>query len=293
MNIEHYRNFITIVDSGTLSAAADILHIAQPALTAQLKNLEKKFCAPLLHVRRGGHSVELTEAGNVLYNKAKYLCAIEESMQRDIISTMRGAQGKLSISLSPSMSISFIKNFLAGFSQQNPQIEYELYEAGIEEQTDQLLNGIVEIAVINAPLLQTQRFEVLATRKEQLGIIYHQDTAWIDSERIYLDLDGLEDVPICLSRGCSKLFLSICADSKISPHILCVNTTKMAALMWARQKLGVAVVPVGPGEELPPELICRFIQDDRMYLNKSLVIVKGRRLSTVAQKFLRYYNAKA
>lgn len=293
MNIEHYRNFITIVDSGTLSAAAEILHIAQPALTAQLKNLEKKFNAPLLQVRRGGHSVELTEAGNVLYDKAKYLCAIEESMQRDIISTMRGAQGKLNISLSPSMSISFIRNFLAGFSQQNPQIEYELYEAGIEEQTDQLLNGIVEIAVINAPLLQSQRFEVLATRKEQLGIIYHHDTAWINPERIYLDLDSLKDVPICLSRGCSKLFLSICTDSKISPHILCINTTKMAALMWARQKLGVAIVPVSPGEELPPELICRFIQDDRMYLNKSLVIVKGRRLSTVAQKFLQYYNAKA
>lgn len=293
MNLDYYRNFITIVDRGNLSAAAEILHIAQPALTAQIKNLEKSFNAPLLKMRRGAHSVELTEAGSVLYNKAKYLLAIEESAHHEINSTLRGLQGKLSISLSPSMSISFIKNFLAGFAEQNPSIEYELYEMGIEQQTSQLLNGIVEIAVINAPLPQANRFDILATRKEQLGIIYHRDTNWIDNDRVYLDLEALEDIPICLSRGCSSLFLSICSDSQISPHILCINTTKMATIMWARLKLGVAIVPIAPGEELPEELHCRFIQDDRMCLNKSLVVVKGRQLSTVAKNFLSWYSSHA
>jgi DNA-binding transcriptional LysR family regulator len=43
MNLEHYRNFITIVDCGNLTAAAEELHIAQPALTAQVKNYAGKI----------------------------------------------------------------------------------------------------------------------------------------------------------------------------------------------------------------------------------------------------------
>ena len=60
--------------------------------------------------------------------------------------------------------------------------------------------------------------------------------------------------------------------------------------MWAQQKVGIAIVPVGPGETFGSGLICRFVQDERMFLNKTLSIVKDRPLSAVAQNFLKYYN---
>lgn len=290
MDIEHYRNFITIVDSGNLTAAAEILHIAQPALTAQVKAMQKKYGAPLLRIRRGARSIEVTNEGLILYNKAKYLCAIEASAQLEITSASQGMAGKLSISLSPSMSILFIQNFLSGFALQNPDVEYELYEVNIEEQTRQLLNGISEIGVANAPLRQAARFDTLFTRREQLGVIYHRNTHWIDESKIYLDLEDLEGIPLCLSRGCSQQFLDLCADSHIYPKILCISTTKLSTLMWARQKVGIAIVPVGPGEEFGAELHCRFVQDERMFLNKTLSVVKDRPLSAVAQNFLKYYN---
>ena len=70
MNIEYYRNFIAIVEAGSISAAAKRVAVAQPALSNQLKTLQKKFGTPLLNLKRGGHTVELTEAGCILYNKA-------------------------------------------------------------------------------------------------------------------------------------------------------------------------------------------------------------------------------
>ena len=98
MDIEHYRNFIAIVDCGNISAAAQHLHVAQPALTAQVKAMQRKFGAELLRVRRGARSVELTDAGAILYNKARFLCAIEDSVKSEIISVVNGISGKLSIS---------------------------------------------------------------------------------------------------------------------------------------------------------------------------------------------------
>lgn len=290
MNLEHYRNFITIVDCGNLTAAAAILHIAQPALTAQVKTLQEKYGAPLLRIRRGARNIEVTHEGTILYNKAKYLCAIEDSAQREITSSRNGTAGKLSISLSPSMSILFIQNFLSGFSLKNPDVEYELYEVSIGEQTRQLLEGITEIGVANAPLLQAGRFETLFTRKERLGVIYNRDTHWFNEEKVYLDLEDLEGVPLCLSRGCSQQFLNICSDSHIYPRVLCISTTKLSTLMWARQKAGVAIVPVGTGEQFEDYLRCRFVQDERMFINKTLSVVKDRPLSAVAQNFLKYYN---
>ena len=95
MELEHYRNFIAIVDCGSLTAAAEVLHVAQPALTAQVKAMQKKYGAPLLRIRRGARSLEVTSEGLILYNKAKYLCAIEDSAQREITSAKNGVAGKL------------------------------------------------------------------------------------------------------------------------------------------------------------------------------------------------------
>lgn len=67
MDIEYYRNFIAIVEAGSISAAAKQIAIAQPALSNQLKVLQKRFGTQLLHVRRGGHSIELTDAGCIFY----------------------------------------------------------------------------------------------------------------------------------------------------------------------------------------------------------------------------------
>ena len=53
MDMEYYRNFIAIVEAGSLSAASKRVHVAQPALSNQLKLLQKKFGTQLVNIRRG------------------------------------------------------------------------------------------------------------------------------------------------------------------------------------------------------------------------------------------------
>ena len=83
MDMEYHRNFIAIVEAGSLSAASKRVHVAQPALSNQLKLLQKKFGTQLVNIRRGVHNIELTNAGCILYNKAKYLCSLEDDTQRE------------------------------------------------------------------------------------------------------------------------------------------------------------------------------------------------------------------
>ena len=104
------------------------------------------------------------------------------------------------------MSINFIKNFLSDFYREFPHINYELYEVPIDEQTQQLLEGKTEIGIANAPLKQSKRFETLFSRKERLVALFHKDSPYLKNDKPNILLDDLEDIPLCLSRGCSELF---------------------------------------------------------------------------------------
>lgn len=292
MDIEYYRNFVAIVDAGSISAAAKQIAIAQPALSNQLKLLQKRFGTELLRVRRGGHSIELTDAGCVLYNTAKFICSAESNALKEISDCGAGFSGTLRISLSPSMSIFFIKNYLSDFSKQYPRINFELYEVPIDLQTEQLLSGQTEIGVANAPLKQAFRFETIISRKERLIALFHKDSPYLQDEKANILLDDLEEIPLCLSRGCSELFLSVCSDSRIFPQVISVNTTKLSTIAWAEMNTGVAIVPAATEELFSPELVRKEIKDERLYLEKTLVIVRDRQLSNVAKTFLAYCMQK-
>lgn len=82
--MEYYRNFITIVEAGSISAAAKKISIAQPALSNQLKQLQHHYDAKLIEVKRGGHRMELTDAGRVLLRKARLICDEEANASKEI-----------------------------------------------------------------------------------------------------------------------------------------------------------------------------------------------------------------
>ena len=84
MNIQYYRSFIGIVEAGSFSEASRRCGVAQPALSNQVKSLEDRFKARLLKRGSGTHGLELTEAGRVLYETAKRICAAEDEALREI-----------------------------------------------------------------------------------------------------------------------------------------------------------------------------------------------------------------
>lgn len=69
MELDNYRNFLAIIEAGSFTGAADYVHIAQPALSKQLRALENYFGTKLIITTRGSRQILLTEAGRVLYQK--------------------------------------------------------------------------------------------------------------------------------------------------------------------------------------------------------------------------------
>lgn len=102
MELDNYRNFLAIIEAGSFTGAADYVHIAQPALSKQLRALENYFGTKLIITTRGSRQILLTEAGRVLYQKAKYMCALEDLAKSEIENIMGGVVGTLRFSIANS-----------------------------------------------------------------------------------------------------------------------------------------------------------------------------------------------
>ena len=286
MELDCYRNFLAIVEAGSFTAAAECVHVAQPALSKQLRNLENHFGAKLIITTRGSRQLILTEAGRVLYQKAKYICSLEDLACSEINSIMGGVRGTLRFSITSSRSALFIKSSLVNFCQLYPKITCELYEASIEEQTQQLLNGITELGILSTPVTRQDDFEILFRRDEELAAVYHKDSIWLDSSKADIKLHDLEDIPLS---GCCNIFKNACADLGLVPNIVCISTSRNTAMQWAAEKAAVSIFPVEPGEDLGEDYIVKKIADINADVYKTVVKVKDRPLSVAAQHFLKYY----
>lgn len=289
MELDTYRNFLAIVEAGSFTGASDYVHIAQPALSKQLRNLENYFGAKLILTQRGSRQILLTEAGRALYQKAKYMCSLEDLARNEIENIMGGVIGTLRFSIANSRSPVFIESSLKGFCQLYPNIKCELYEASINEQSQQLLNGITELGIFSVPVNHQDNFEVFFRRDEELAAVFHHDSVFLENDKPCVELKELNNVPVSLSAGSADIFLKGCEQAGVMPRVTCVSTTRSTALAWTQVKAAISIVPVEPGEDLGEGFVIKKIGDLNADVYKTVVKVKDRPLSVAAQHFLRFY----
>lgn len=110
MEIDNYRNFLAIVEAGSMTAASEYIHIAQPALSKQVKSLENYFGTKLIITTRGSKHLILTDAGRILYHKAKYICSLEDMAKNEIGDVSDGSKGTLRFTVAIPEQLSSSRN---------------------------------------------------------------------------------------------------------------------------------------------------------------------------------------
>ncbi len=147
MNIRRLRYFVKIVDLGSLTQAADALHIAQPALSQQLSTLEGEFNERLLvRTKRG---VTPTPAGLVLYRHAQTILRQLEQAHSDVDATGEGLSGSVSVGLAPGTAASTLAlPLLTTVRARHPGIVLYLNENFGTTLSELIMNGRMDMAVL-------------------------------------------------------------------------------------------------------------------------------------------------
>jgi LysR family transcriptional regulator, nitrogen assimilation regulatory protein len=146
MELRQLRYFVAIVDHGSLSRAARVLHIAQPALTQQLQQLEQELGARLLH--RSAQGMLSTDAGRVFYEHAQaILKQVSDAKSAVTQSTIRPS-GTVALGLPQSISGALALPLLTAVRAHYPEISLQLTEELSGNLIEQLKSGRINLAVL-------------------------------------------------------------------------------------------------------------------------------------------------
>ncbi|POT59472.1 nitrogen assimilation transcriptional regulator [Citrobacter amalonaticus] len=147
MNFRRLKYFVKIVDIGSLTQAAEVLHIAQPALSQQVATLEGELDQQLLiRTKRG---VMPTEAGKILYTHARAILRQCEQAQLAVNNAGQILSGKVSIGLAPGTAASSVTMpLLQAVRTELPDVLVYLHENSGAGLNEKLLNGQLDMAVL-------------------------------------------------------------------------------------------------------------------------------------------------
>ncbi len=124
LEIRHLRTLIALAESGSVSRAAERLHLTQSALSHQLRALESQY--GLAVVRRKGQTVELSEAGERLLELAHKVVADIQTAERDLERIKGRAAGTLRIALECHTCFDWLMPVMDAFRQRWPEVELDL-----------------------------------------------------------------------------------------------------------------------------------------------------------------------
>jgi len=146
MDLKQLEYFAHVAELGSFTRASSFLHVAQPALSRQVRSLEVELRQPLL--ARNGRGVTLTEAGKRLLAHARGILQQVDRARQDLEDQRGAASGRLAIALPPSVSRTLTGPLVAAFAARLPKATLSVVEGLSAYALEWLVLGRVDCAVV-------------------------------------------------------------------------------------------------------------------------------------------------
>jgi DNA-binding transcriptional LysR family regulator len=243
MELRHLRYFVTLAEELHFGRAAERLHIAQPPLSQQIRQLEKELGFELFH--RTKRSVNLTEAGVVFLDEVQQILrqlqqAIQVGQQ-----TSRGELGELAIGFVSSAAYNILPTILRTFRNCVPGVSLELHELTTDQQLEWLRTGRIDVGFVRPPVEEnTFSWEIIF----QESLIVALPEAHLLANESYVCLRSLANEPFILfprilAPGLYDLIISLCQQAGFSPSVSQQAIQMQTIVSLVAAEIGVAIVP--------------------------------------------------
>src|SRR5438046_10266719 len=146
MELRHLHYFIGVGEEENVSRAALKLHVSQPALSRQIRDLEEELGFLLLE--RGPKSVRLTEAGRAFLTEARAVLQRAEDAVKTARSIATGGRGELHVGYAPSLTARILPPALRAFQAELPNVRVKLHDLSTEEMFAGLCEGRLHVAMV-------------------------------------------------------------------------------------------------------------------------------------------------
>lgn len=149
LNLDQLRTLVTAVDLGTLSAASQALHLAQPTVSLHVSELEARLGTQLL--LRGARRVQPTPAGDVLLAHARLLLREAEDAVQAVQRQKQGVTGRVRLGTSTGILVYLLPLLLQETARAHPDVDVEVSITGTNDGLARVQAGTLDIALVAPP----------------------------------------------------------------------------------------------------------------------------------------------
>ncbi len=189
MNLNHLQAFCLVVKTGSITKAAKKLHISQPALSLQIQDLENNLQTILLE--RSNKGVKPTEMGELVFSYGNKILNLKENMQKEIESYSNATMEELGVGASSTLGNFALPCSVYIFKENFPQHDIFLDISKTKTVVDKLLEGTIEIGVIEGPLINSLKELILSEglkvkkiAQDELTLIAPYNEQWQNTTEI-------------------------------------------------------------------------------------------------------------
>ncbi len=149
MELRHLRYFVAVAETENVTRAATKLHVSQPALSRQIRDLEDEIGFLLLE--RSPKSVRLTAAGRIFLTEAQAVLQRAEEAVKKARAAASGSRGEIQVGYAPSLTVQILPPLLRAFQSEFPHVRVALNDLSSEAMLDQLGAKKLHVALTVRP----------------------------------------------------------------------------------------------------------------------------------------------
>lgn len=282
MNQKQLSYFLAIAEEGNITKAAERLHIPQPHLSNQLKNMEIELGVNL--AVRNTRNLQLTDAGSRLQYRATQILDLMDLTTKELEEFEAGLHGILTIGAITTSTAILLPNAVNTFHQKFPKVRFEIQNISTKRILELLKIGTIEIGIIRTPI-DLELYKSINLKNQPMVAATIDDKFFENHNKI--DLTKLSGKPLLVNYRFESIITESCRNMGFEPNILCKVDDTRTILLWASLGMGIAIIPkdwinIVPGLNLS----YREINAPSLITSSAVVWMKNRCLSSVAKNFL-------
>lgn len=199
MELRVLQYFLAVAQEESFSGAADVLHLSQPTLSRQIKDMEDELGRQLL-IR--GRKVTLTEEGRLLRKRAQEIMALVQMAQEEVTASDDILSGDLHIGAGETEAVHYLTQSARRLQQEHPQVHFHIISGDTSDVIEQLDRGLIDFGLLFDPIDTTRYESIRLPVQDTWGVLMRQDSPL--AEKSAIRAEDLWRKPLITSRHASE-----------------------------------------------------------------------------------------
>lgn len=240
LRVLHY--FLTVAREQNISAAAESLHLSQPTLSIQIRQMEEELGKQLLvRGRKGSRRIELTDEGRIVRKRAEEILDLVQKMEQEVSASDQVIEGDVYIGTGETDTVRLLARAARSLQSRCPHIRYHISSGNAGYVFEQLDKGLVDFGVVYGAVDPKKYAFIQLPQKDTMGVLMRRDHPLAVKEAVCPQ--DLWDQPLILShqRGDDRRLSEWLGREVTGLHIAATYNLVFNASLLVDEGLGLAL----------------------------------------------------